>query len=119
MLGIEGLMRGTKKKDSGTPLGFRESRRGDMATRNHNTKEKVMGAKREGLRKVKKGNGRETRRALRVGAAGDIGKSAGLRFSLLDLALNCALPLSVALPQLIHVSESQFLTYKILNEVGY
>lgn len=69
-----------------------------MATRNHNTKEKVMGAKREGLRKVKKRNGRETRGALWVGAAGDTGKSAGLRFSLMDVALIRPLPLSVALP---------------------
>lgn len=69
-----------------------------MATRHHNTKEKVMGAKRERLRKVKKRNGRETRGALRVGVAGDTGKSAGLRFSLMELALICPLPLNVALP---------------------
>lgn len=57
-----------------------------------------MGAEREGLRKVKKRNGRETRGALRVGVAGDTGKSAGLRFSLMDLALIRPLPLDVALP---------------------
>lgn len=96
MRGILGLWE--KKKDSGTPLAFRESRREDGAARNHKTKKKWIDAKRDWLRNVKKINRREIWGALGWGAAGSIGKNTGLRFSFTDLALNLALPLSVPLP---------------------
>lgn len=42
------------------------------------------------------------------GAACNMGKSTELGFSRIDLALNLAMPSSVALPQLMNLSESQF-----------
>lgn len=41
-----------KEKESGAPLGFKESWREDLVARNHNRKKKGMDAKRGGLRNI-------------------------------------------------------------------